>query len=204
MDIDVKQIPNGKWKENCFVVSNKNKDALIVDPGSDEKSIENFIKKEKLNVKFILNTHAHYDHVGSVSYLKEKYLIPFCLHSEDKKLLNKANLYVKIFEGTDLIKVPKVDYYFDQIEVQEYIDFFSIKVLFTPGHTYGSVCLLIEDCLFTGDTLFNGSIGRVDLPGGDEKLLHKSLKLISKLEVSTVIYPMVYIQSPKFVVCFSD
>ena len=66
---------------------------------------------------------------------------------------------------------------------------FSIKVLFTPRHTNGGVCLLIEEILFTGDTLFNGLIGRVDLPGGDEKSLHNSLKIISKLKTSTVIYP---------------
>ena len=171
------------------MVSNQNKDALIIDPGSDEKSIANFINKKNLNVKIILNTHAHYDHIGSVAFFKDKYSIPFCLHSKDEKLLKSANLYVKIFEGKDLIKVPTVDYYYDQVNIQDYIDYFSIKVFFTPGHSKGGVCLLIEDILFTGDTLFNGLIGRVDLPGGDEKSLHNSLKIISKLKTSTVILP---------------
>jgi glyoxylase-like metal-dependent hydrolase (beta-lactamase superfamily II) len=171
------------------VVSNQNKDALIIDPGSDEKSIASFINKKNLNVKIILNTHAHYDHIGSVAFFKDKYSIPFCLHSKDEKLLNSANLYLKIFEGKDLIKVPTVDYYYDQVNIQDYIDYFSIKVFFTPGHSKGGVCLLIEDILFTGETLFNGLIGRVDLLGGDEKSLHNSLKIISKLKTSTVIFP---------------
>ena len=91
------------------MVSNQNKDALIIDPGSDEKSIASFINKKNLNVKIILNTHAHYDHIGSLAFFKDKYSIPFCLHSKDEKLLNSANLYLNIFEGKDLIKVPTVD-----------------------------------------------------------------------------------------------
>ena len=110
------------------MVSNQNKDALIIDPGSDEKSIANFINKKNLNVKIILNTHAHYDHIGSVAFFKDKYAIPFCLHSKDEKLLNSANLYLKIFEGNDSIKVPKVDYYYDKIDIQNYVTCFSIKI----------------------------------------------------------------------------
>ena len=68
--------------------------------------------------------------------------------------------------------MPRVDYYFDQVEVQDYIDYFSIKTFFTPGQTYDSVCFLIVDCMFTGDILFNGSIGRMGLPERNEILLH--------------------------------
>jgi hydroxyacylglutathione hydrolase len=189
MTISIKQIPNGKWKENCYVVSNLNSDALIIDPGGAEKRIVNFIKDKSLNVCAILNTHAHYDHIGAISKLKEKYLIPLFLHSKDKKLLNTANLYANLFDGIGPIKIPSVDYYFDQIDIQDYLTSFSINVLSTPGHTWGSVCILIEDCLFTGDTLLNGKIGRVDLPGGDAPTLKKSLTIISKLPHQTNIYP---------------
>jgi len=171
------------------VVSNKNKDALIIDPGNDANVIANFINNENLCAKYILNTHAHYDHIGAVYSLKDIFSIPFWLHSKDEKLLKSANLYVKIFEGKDLIKVPTVDYYYDKVNIKDYIDNFSINVFFTPGHSKGGVCLLIEDILFTGDTLFNGQIGRTDLPGGDEKSLHNSLTIISKLKTSTVIFP---------------
>lgn len=187
--INIKVIPNGKWKENCYIVNNKSKDALIIDPGFSEKVLVKYIESNELNVKFILNTHAHYDHIGSIAYLKYKYSIPFGLHSNDKKLLNKANIYSKIFDGDNDINIPDIDYYIDEINIQQKIKSFHIKVIYTPGHTSGSVCYLIGDNLFTGDTLFNGTIGRVDLPGGNEKLLNNSLKQISKLKQSIIIYP---------------
>ena len=187
--INIKQIPNGKWKENCYVVSNVKNNALIIDPGSDEKNIINFIKDNNLIVGAILNTHAHYDHVGAIKKLKDEFSIPLFLHSKDEKLLKTANLYAKLFDGIGPITIPTVDYYFDQIDTQDFVAYFSIKVLFTPGHTWGSVCLLIGDCLFTGDTLLNGKIGRIDLPGGDKQALNKSLQIISKLSKQTNIYP---------------
>jgi hydroxyacylglutathione hydrolase len=162
---------------------------LIIDPGGAEKRIINFINYNNLNVVAILNTHAHYDHVGAINKLKDEFSIPLFLHSKDEKLLETANLYAKLFDGIGPIKIPTVDYYFDQIDIQDYITSFSIKILITPGHTLGSVCLLIEGYLFTGDTLFNGKIGRVDLPGGDGPTLNKSLNILSKLPNQTTIYP---------------
>jgi glyoxylase-like metal-dependent hydrolase (beta-lactamase superfamily II) len=189
MAISIKQIPNGKWKENCYVVNNLDNDALIIDPGGDEKRIIGFIENNNLNVCAIINTHAHYDHIGAITKVKEKFSIPFFLHSKDEKLLKSANLYTMVFEGSGVMKIPDVDYYFDQIDIKDYLASFSIKVICTPGHTWGSVCFLIENCLFTGDALFNGKIGRVDLPGGDEETLNNSLKVISKLPKETNIYP---------------
>lgn len=189
MNISVKQITNGKWKENCYVVLGLNKDAFIIDPGSDEESIVSFIKGNKLNVIAILNTHSHYDHVGAVEDLKDEFLVPFFLHSKDQKLLKTVNFYITVFDGNESISIPTVDYYFDQIENPIQLGDFSIQVLFTPGHTEGSVCFHIEGCLFTGDTLLKGRIGRVDLPGGDEPALKKSLGIISKLPENIIIYP---------------
>ena len=187
--IYIKKIITGKWKENCYIVSDLNKNALIIDPGSDEERIVSFIEGSKLNILAILNTHAHYDHIGAVKKLKDRFSVPFFLHSKDRKLLKSANLYIKIFDGDDPISISKVDYYFDQREMIIQLGDFSIQVLFTPGHTKGSVCFQIEDCLFTGDTLLNGKIGRVDLPGGDEHTLKKSLKAISKITENIIVYP---------------
>jgi|TARA_B100000315_G_scaffold155664_1_gene144241 glyoxylase-like metal-dependent hydrolase (beta-lactamase superfamily II) len=188
-EINIKQIPNGKWKENCYIINNNRKDALLIDPGGDEISIIDFIVGNNLNVEAIINTHAHYDHIGAISRLKKKFSIPFFLHSKDEKLLKTANLYVKLFDGDGTIKIPAVDHYLDKIDIQKYITVFPIKVLFTPGHTWGSVCILIHDKIFTGDTLFNERIGRVDLPGGDKLALEESLKTLSKLPGNICIYP---------------
>ena len=111
------------------------------------------------------------------------------MHSADEKLLRTANLYIKLFEGSDFIKIPKVDYFYDQYNVQDVIANFKVEVIFTPGHTQGSVCLYIDDCLFTGDTLLSGKIGRTDLPGGDLRVLNESLKIISKMPTDINIYP---------------
>ena len=187
--INIKQIPTGKWKENCYIISKSIGDALIIDPGDDKQKIEKYLDSNDFNVSAILNTHAHYDHIGAVKYLKDKYHIPFFLHSADQRLLKTANLYIKLFDGSDLIKIPSVDYFYDQYNVQDAIDSFKVEVIFTPGHTQGSVCLLIDGCLFTGDTLFNEKIGRTDLPGGNEQVLKESLKIISKMPSHINIYP---------------
>lgn len=189
MGINIKQIPNGAWKENCYIVNNNRGEGLIIDPGSEEKGIIGFIEEHQLNIKAILNTHAHYDHIGAVKHIKDKYNVPFFLHSKDEKLLKSANLYAKLFEGDRIIKIPTVDYFIDEIDIHEYLSVLPIKVIFTPGHTWGSVCLVIEDCLFTGDTLLNGKIGRVDLPGGDKQALKESLKTLSRFPGHSSIYP---------------
>lgn len=185
----IRKIVTGKWKENCYIVNSFNNDAIIIDPGSDEECIVNFIEGNRLNIIAILNTHAHYDHIGAVNDLKNKLSIPFFLHSKDQKLLKYANLYTKVFEGDNRISIPTVDYYFDQIGMTIQLGEFSVQVFSTPGHTEGSVCFQIENYLFTGDTLLNGKVGRVDLPGGDEATLNKSLKIISELPVNIIVYP---------------
>ena len=116
MNLIIKQIPNGRWKENAYIVSDINNNAIILDPGFGEKDIISFIKLNNLNVSAILNTHAHYDHIGSVKNIKDKFTIPFYLHSKDEKLLKSANLYSTLFDGIGSIKIPSVDYYLDQID----------------------------------------------------------------------------------------
>ena len=187
--IFIEKIVTGKWKENCYIIYDINKYSFIIDPGSNSDRIINFIKSKNLKVLAILNTHGHYDHIGAVKKLKDEFSIHFFLHFKDQSLLNHANLYLKFFLGDEFIQIPKVDYYFDKIRLPIKLVDFSIQILFTPGHTEGSVCFHIEDFIFTGDTLLKGKIGRIDLPGGDEHTMKKSLKRISKLPTIIIIYP---------------
>lgn len=187
--ICIEKIITGKWKENCYIVYNINKNSFIIDPGSSSDRIISFIKSKNLNVLAILNTHGHYDHIGAVKKLKDEFSIPFFLHFKDQRVLNHANLYLEFFLGDEFIQIPKVDYYFDKIRLPIKLVDFSIQILFTPGHTEGSVCFHIDDFIFTGDTLLKGKIGRIDLPGGDEHTMKKSLKRISKLPTRIIIYP---------------
>lgn len=187
--MNIKKIVTSKWEENCYIVNNSTKDSLIIDPGCNAEEIIQYIKKNNLKVLAILNTHAHYDHIGAVNNLKEKFKIPFFLHSKDEKLLKSANFYRFLFDEDESISIPVIDNYYDRINTLVQLESFSVHVIFTPGHTEGSVCLRIEDCLFTGDILLHGSFGRVDLPGGDRLALIKSLKMIFNLPQELKIFP---------------
>jgi glyoxylase-like metal-dependent hydrolase (beta-lactamase superfamily II) len=183
------KIITGKLKQNCYLLSN-NKLLIIIDPGNDAKKIVNEINKNNLIPLAILNTHAHFDHIGAVDYLKNKYSIPFYLHSKDTRLLKSANLYQLVFKGDGKIKVPSVDFFFDDDNNQS-DNFGEMKFSFlhTPGHTNGSGCIKINNNLFTGDTIMRNVIGRSDLPGGNKNKLIDSLIKIKDLPKNINIYP---------------
>ncbi len=188
MTLSIHQIPTGKWRENCYIVFRENKNALIIDPGSDADTILKFIIDHNLKALAILNTHGHFDHIGAVALLKEKFGIPFYLHSGDFRLVGSANFYRKLFDGDAPIVIPEVDQKFDDLGSGVEVCDFQVSILLTPGHTPGSVCLKIEDCLFTGDTLFRGTVGTTKLPGGNAELLKQSLRSLSLLSPETRIY----------------
>jgi len=183
----IKRIITGQLKENCYIVYGSDKKSFIIDPGSNAEKIIDFIKLKDLKVLAILNTHGHYDHIGAVKELKDKFKIPFFLCREDLQLLKHANLYFMFFKGAKFIQIPEVDYFFNEKPVK--LANFVIKVLFTPGHTKGSVCLQMGNFLFTGDTLLKGEIGVIDRVNGDKIMMKNSLKLISKLSEEIIIYP---------------
>ena len=187
--ISIHRIINGKWEENCYIVSNLHNQALIIDPGGNFNLIVDYLKDNSLSLSAIINTHGHYDHVVSVADLVKKYQCPFYLHSKDEKLLKSANLYMTLFEGEEKIDIPLIDFQLDKIALPLIIDDFEIQVLFSPGHTEGSVCFLIENALFTGDLLLKNTIGRIDLPGANKEKLLKSLQMLSRLNGSLEVYP---------------
>lgn len=189
MAISVHRVICGKWQENCYIITHSERSTLVIDPGGWAERILEYIEKNRLCVLAILNTHAHYDHIGAAAELQSKLALPFYLHAKEGKLLKYANLYRKLFDGDDAITLPEVNVYIDQVKIPIRLGDFVINVLFTPGHTPGSVCFLVEKNLFTGDTLLRGKIGRVDLPGGDKTALSSSLKSLSLLPGDISIYP---------------
>lgn len=186
----IKKIPNGTWKQNCYVVTNDFNETIIIDPGSEDESIINYCEtRDEKNLLAILNTHGHYDHIGGISYLKNKYQIPLYMDSRDETLMRSANLYMKLFEGSSIVKIPDIDFYIDDMEEMLIIGNFRVQFIFSPGHTEGGVSFLIDNALFSGDTILKGKIGRVDLPGGDINKLKKSISRIIKLPENIIIYP---------------
>jgi hydroxyacylglutathione hydrolase len=184
----IKCIVSGKWVENCYVVSINNS-AVIIDPGGNAHEVIEYVTDNKLTVHAIINTHAHFDHIGAVDELAKLYQCPFYLHSGDQRLLRSANLYMTLFLGEKPVVIPKVDFLFDKIDSPLEFGELSVEILHTPGHTDGSVCFLINTNLFTGDTLMKGTIGRLDLPGGNKTKMIGSLRSLSQLPEELVIYP---------------
>ena len=188
MKIDV--ITVGPLEENCIIVyCEKHRVAIVVDPGDSGKRIIDYIEDKQLIPKLILNTHCHADHVGGIAALVEHFDIPFLCHKDDEFLLTDPSQR-ELAEYVGLKPSPENDANVDDGEVVDLCDDFSIKVIHTPGHTPGGVSLLADGRLITGDTLFQNSIGRSDLPGGDHETLIASIKdKLLVLPDETVVYP---------------
>ncbi len=182
-------IVTGPFQENTFIVwDDSDKKCIIIDPGDNPERIISEIDSLSLFPRAIVNTHAHLDHIGAVDSLKEHYNIPFYLHKNETSILANYESSLTYF-GLSPKPAPKVDIWFEH-ENTISIDNFSIQLFKTPGHTPGGTCLIINENVFTGDTLFKGSIGRTDLPGGDFELLSKSLKrLMDEVPETFTIYP---------------
>jgi hydroxyacylglutathione hydrolase len=172
----------GALSTNCYVAAcQETQDAIIIDPGLDVPSeaepIFRYVDEKALKVKFIVNTHGHPDHIRGDHLLKKKYSVPICIHAYDAHLIDAlggtilpANI---MLEDEDLIKFGKV----------------TLRVMHTPGHTLGSISLVGEKIVFTGDTLFAGGIGRTDFPGGSDRDMRLSLGKLLRLPDNYVVYP---------------
>ena len=173
---------------NCYLVSEESsQNTFIIDPGGDAPIITGKIKELSLIPVGIIITHGHYDHIEAITELKKQYGVPVYIHREDRDFLTDPSLNGSAFFGEDA-KLPPAEMIVEDNSVIKN-GLLEFKVLHTPGHTPGGMCLLIGDTAFTGDTLFKGSVGRWDLPGGSEEKLKASLEKLSKLQSSLKIYP---------------
>ena len=162
----IKCIPGGIFITNCYIIGDEDsKDAILVDPGEQLSEIFEQIDSSGLNITKIVNTHTHIDHAVGVEEAKQALGVGFYIHPEEEPVLKVLPEAAMRFPQFGEVHVPDIDGYVeegDEIEIGKY----RAKVLHTPGHTWGSICLLIDDHVFSGDTLFAGSVGRVDLTGG--------------------------------------
>ena len=184
--LDVVTFVNGKWFENCYLAVN-HRDAIIIDPGGRLDDICALVEQNQWRVHAIVNTHAHYDHIGAVAGLQERFEVPFYLHGADLHLLKRANLYRMLFEAGEAVRIPTVTHDIASLPATFEAGPFSISWISTPGHTEGSVCLLCQGFLFSGDTLMHNSIGRTDLPGGNKDKLLGSIRMLKDLPPETIV-----------------
>ena len=171
----------GRLSTNCYIASSRDKEAILIDPGldfsSEAKPIFEYITAGKLKVRFIVNTHGHDDHVKGNTLFQQKLNVPICIHSLDAHFIEGAEkgMFPANFmlEDGDLVKFGSE----------------TLKVMHTPGHTLGSICLVGEKLVFTGDTLFAGGIGRTDFPGGSMSDMRVSLQKLVRLPDYLLVYP---------------
>jgi hydroxyacylglutathione hydrolase len=179
----------GPLQVNCFILADeKIRAAIVIDPGDDAVDILKVLRDKGLTVRHIVNTHAHFDHVGANAAVKEATGAELLLHEADAEALAAAAGQAGRF-GLEPVSSPQADRFVkhgDVISVGEA----SLKVLHTPGHTPGGISLLGQGIVFTGDTLFAGSIGRTDFPGGGLKTLLRSIKTnLMTLPDETRVFP---------------
>jgi glyoxylase-like metal-dependent hydrolase (beta-lactamase superfamily II) len=161
--------------KNGFVVGcDRTREAVLIDPGEELDDLLRFADRGKFSIGSILLTHAHVDHVTGVPRAKKALNVPIRLHKDDLFLYEAAREQAAMF-GLQIDPLPPVDRFYDPGEVIKVGDL-DLRVHHTPGHCPGGVCLQVGDDLFVGDTLFAGSIGRTDFPGGDYSTLMASIK----------------------------
>ena len=169
----IRSIAAGRWRENCYIVHHvPSSDAVIVDPGEEPHTIAEVLRVDQSRPRYILLTHAHYDHVGGIAALGREFRVPFYLHPADAKLLRRAPLYAMSFEGRG-IEVPGDGR--DVTQVGLSVAGQPLRTLHVPGHTEGGMAYGFDGFAFTGDTLLFEKIGRTDLPGGNHRQLLESV-----------------------------
>lgn len=186
--LSVIRFTNGPWKQNCYILKGHDDMAIIVDPGSEADAITALLDEHGLQPLAIINTHAHFDHIGAISDLVERYSIPFYVHAGDEKLLRSANTYRLLFGSRSTIPIPQGAKWLKDADDALDIGPYTFEVIATPGHTEGGVCFKIDDILFTGDTVLPSGPGRTDLPGGDKVALADSVKRLRALPTHLVAY----------------
>ena len=183
----------GDFETNCYVLrdSSTPHDCLLIDTGLDPEPLLDFLERNKLTPAALILTHGHADHIAGVEPLRKIFpAIVVYIHKLDAEMLTNAAANLSIMAGSSLT-AKKADHFVEDGDILEKIEI-KLRVIHTPGHTPGGICLYCEKdgVIFVGDTLFAGSIGRTDFPNGDMRQLISGIKSkLFKLPENTTVYP---------------
>ena len=175
MTLKIETIVNGPFQENCHIVwEEESKAAIVVDPGDEAERLIRAARFLALDVKAVYNTHGHIDHAGAAAPVCEAFGVPFAMHPADEFLLEGLPDQARMF-GLPPMRAPRLD---RPLADGDAIELGSARgeVIHTPGHTPGGVCFRFGEVLLVGDTLFAGSVGRTDLPGGSTRQLLAAIR----------------------------
>lgn len=188
MTNEIYTLPLGAMGTNCYIIATENKNAVAVDIGDDFPKFKKFIEDRGLKLKKILLTHSHFDHVLGTEEARKTYDAEVFVHELDSwKLNDEEGCFCGFKYGMHFNPVTKFTKVKDGDTITQ--DKLTFKVLHTPGHSAGSVCYICDDVIFSGDTLFCGSMGRTDFEDGSSEEILKSLKKLANLKGDYKVYP---------------
>ena len=171
MALRVEVIRVSRGQNLSYILSSESGEGIVIDPSYSSQEIWRMVREKGISLRYIINTHGHHDHTEGNKWLADKSGAQVAVHKADAAMLgDRPDL---LLDDGDVLHI-------DEIEV---------KVLHTPGHTKGGICLLAEDSLFTGDTLFVSNCGRTDLSGGSDEELFASMQRLKKLEGKIKVFP---------------
>jgi len=185
----IKKMALGIYGANCYIVADEeSEEAAVVDPGGESENIYKLLNEMGKKCVYIILTHGHMDHIGGVVKLKELTGARIVIHEKDDEMIKDPSLNLSISGYGEKISFSGDILVSDGDEIK--IGLTLVKIIHTPGHTLGGISLLIENHLFSGDTLFERSIGRTDLYGGDYEMIIKSIKnKLFKLDKDIIVHP---------------
>jgi hydroxyacylglutathione hydrolase len=177
------------FETNTWLVwDDETKQAILIDPSAPSEKLYKFIKDNNIDLKYVVNTHGHADHIAGNAFFKKHFNVPISIHAADADMLVNSKLNLSAYMEMDLA-LPAADRLLNDNDVIS-LESFSLQVIHTPGHTQGCICLYTKGLLFSGDTLFYLDIGRTDLPGGSYEQEINSVKTrLFTLPEDTFVFP---------------
>lgn len=175
---------------NCYIIGcEETKEVAVIDPGGNARAILNLLEEDGLKVQYIINTHGHIDHIGANQAIKDATGAKILIHENDAKMLVNPVSNFSFMMGSKVIS-PPAEQFIQEGDIIKIGNTVELEVIHTPGHSPGGICLKTGNIIFVGDTLFQGSIGRTDFPGGSYKQLIQNIKeKLFRYDDDTICYP---------------